>query len=155
MKTTILAFGLISLLSGTANASSLNAEIGLLSCDVSAGIGLIIKQSQTLNCTFTTSKGETQKYSGNITEYGIELGEVKEAEMTWTVLAATTTIEPGALQGDYAGVNADASLSVGAGVNLLVGGLDKSFTLQPLSVDTEKGTSLSAGVTTMSLVYNP
>lgn len=155
MRKTLLALSFITLLSGTAQASSVNAEIGLLSCDVSAGIGLIIKQSQTLNCTFTSGQGAVQNYSGSITEYGIELGEVEAAEMTWTVLAATTTVEPGALQGDYAGVNADASLNVGAGVNLLVGGLDKSFTLQPLSVDTEKGTSLSAGVTTMSLVYNP
>lgn len=154
MKKAILLLGMSALLGGTAVSSAeIGTEVGVLSCDVSAGIGLIIEQKQTLNCNFNNGNNEIQNYTGSISEFGLELGEVKEAQMVWTVLAATSTVQPGALAGTYVGVDADASLGVGAGVKALVGGLDKSFTLQPLSVSTEKGTSLSLGVAALSLEY--
>lgn len=146
----------ISTLLGATSMSSaqVSAEVGVLSCDVSAGIGLIIEQKQKLNCTFTNGTEQAQSYSGSIHQYGLELGEVKEAYMIWTVLAATSTVEVGALAGNYVGANADASLGLGAGVNVLIGGSNKSFTLQPISVDTEKGIAISAGVETMTLEFN-
>ena len=42
-------------------------------------------------------------------------------------------------------------MGVGAGVNLLVGGSNKSFTLQPLSVQTQTGLNLALGVTEFKL----
>lgn len=156
MQKFTLPFGVtLALVMASSAQSQINMQVGVLSCDVSAGIGLIIEQKQKVNCTFTDANNNVQHYVGALNEYGLELGETKAAEMTWTVLAASSTVAPGALSGTYAGANADASLSVGAGVNVLVGGLDKSFTLQPFSVDTETGTALSAGVETLTLEYQP
>jgi len=39
----------------------------------------------------------------------------------------------------------------GAGANALVGGFDRSFTLQPLSVEVQSGVALAAGVASLSL----
>ncbi len=58
---------------------------------------------------------------------------------------------PGALDGDYVGVSASATVGVGLGANALIGGLDKSVALQPLSVSGEKGLNVAAGVGAISL----
>lgn len=154
MKKAIWALGVSVLLAtATSGSAQVSAEVGVLSCDVSAGIGLIIEQKQKVSCTLSNGNGLSQQYKGSIDQYGLELGETTGGQMTWTVLAATTTVEPGALAGTYAGAEADASLGLGAGVQVLVGGTGQAFTLQPLAVDTEKGTALSAGVETLTLEY--
>jgi hypothetical protein len=43
----------------------------------------------------------------------------------------------------------------GAGANALVGGFDRSFILQPLSVEVQSGVALAAGVTSLSLRTAP
>lgn len=131
--------------------AQVGASVGLLSCDVSTGIGLIIEQKQKLACEFTPSDGPVQSYVGVIREFGIELGEVKSAHLTWTVLSATTGVAEGALAGTYVGADASVAAGNGAGVNLLVGGSGRSFTLQPLSVEGERGTAIAAGVETLDL----
>ncbi len=126
-------------------------NVGLLSCDLSQGIGLILEEKQEMTCTFTPSSGAAQTYTGVVHEYGLELGDVESGQMTWTVLAPNTGVAAGALAGTYAGAEADAALGLGAGANVLVGGGGRSITLQPLSVETEKGTALSAGVEMLEL----
>ncbi len=67
--------------------------------------------------------------------------------MQWLALAATADIHaPGALAGDYVGASAQGTAGVGVGANLLVGGSNKSFTLQPLSLQTQTGLNLAVGV---------
>lgn len=139
--------------STTTGSAQISTEVGVLSCDVSVGIGLIIEQKQKVACTLSNGGGVSQKYKGSINQYGLELGEVTGGHLTWTVLAATTTVAPGALAGTYAGAEADASLGRGAGVQVLIGGTGNAFTLQPMAVETEKGTALSAGVETLTLEY--
>ena len=46
---------------------------------------------------------------------------------------------------------AEATVGVGAGANLLVGGSEKTFTLQPLSVQAQSGLNVAAGVTSFQL----
>ena len=53
----------------------------------------------------------------------------------------------------YAGVTAGASLGAGIKANALLGGLDESIALNPLSVETQTGANLTLGVT--SLVLEP
>ena len=52
---------------------------------------------------------------------------------------------PGSLAGDYIGASAEATAAVGAGANLLIGGSNKTFTLQPLSVQAQTGVNLAVG----------
>ena len=61
----------------------------------------------------------------------------------------------GALAGNYVGVSAEATAAVGVGANLLVGGSDKSFTLQPLSIQEQSGVNLAVGVTEFVLQKAP
>ena len=62
---------------------------------------------------------------------------------------------PGVLAGDYAGVSAEATVVVGGGANLLVGGSSKTITLQPLSVQAQTGLNVAAGVTSFQLRAAP
>ena len=53
--------------------------------------------------------------------------------------------------GGVVGASAEASVAVGGGANLLVGGSEKMFTLQPLSVQAQTGLNLAVGVTDFRL----
>ena len=46
---------------------------------------------------------------------------------------------------------AQATVGVGVGANVLIGGLDKSIALQPLSVEGNKGLNVAAGIGSISL----
>ena len=131
-------------------------KTGALSCDVSAGIGLILVQKQTLRCEFSSTKGgPADVYTGRIDEYGVALGEVAQGHLIWAVFAPASGVPHGALAGTYAGVGAEATAGVGLGANVLVGGTGRAFSLQPVSVEGQVGVNLAAGVTTVTLVSTP
>ena len=63
-------------------------KVGTLTCDVSAGIGLLISQQQMMTCTFDpASGGPPDNYTGRIDKFGLALGAVQEGTMVWGVLA--------------------------------------------------------------------
>jgi hypothetical protein len=62
-------------------------------------------------------------------------------------------MERGALSGHYGGVDASAAVGVGVGANVLVGGFNRSFTLQPVSIEGETGLNVAAGVGELTLHY--
>lgn len=143
-----------SLLFGTDAFAAKSVNLGTLVCDMSKGIGLIIIEKQKMTCEFRPVSGPTENYVGKITDIGIELGEVKQGHLVWGVFAAALIdMQPGALAGKYAGVNADVALGLGAGANALIGGTGKGFILQPLSVEGEIGVNVAAGVRTVSLSF--
>ncbi len=145
------AVALAALNSSPALAQS-SVRVGTLTCDVSAGIGLLISQQQTMTCTFDpASGGPPDKYVGRIDKFGLALGTVQQGTMVWGVLAPSTGFPHGALAGTYGGVGAEATAGAGLGANLLVGGTGRSFSLQPLSVQGQAGLNFAAGVTTLTL----
>jgi hypothetical protein len=135
-------------LSATAQES---AQIGTLSCDVSHGVGMIVVEKQTLVCIFKNRSGTVENYTGTIDEFGVALGEVTAGHLIWGVAAATSGLPTGALAGTYTGVGANASLGAGAGANILVGGSNRSLSLQPISVEGEQGINIAGGVSTVTL----
>lgn len=131
-------------------------QVGTLSCDVSAGLGLFVVQKQKLACVFSQDgSGGGENYVGSIDQFGIELGGVEAGHLIWGVIAATKGVPQGALAGTYAGVGADASFGVGAGANVLVGGSERAFSLQPLSVEGQIGVNIAGGVTAVTLAPAP
>jgi Protein of unknown function (DUF992) len=129
-----------------------NTKVGVLSCDVSAGVGLILTQKQDLKCAFTPDNGGKQDfYVGHIDEFGVALGAVQSGQLVWGVLAPSAGTPKGALAGTYAGVGAQASAGPGVGANVLVGGSGRAFSLQPLSVQGQVGVNVAGGVTTVTL----
>ena len=126
-------------------------KIGALRCDVGVGLGLIIASSKEMICIFTSARGHSERYSGMVRKFGIDIGATNRGVLAWAVFAPTAGSKRGALAGDYVGVDASVTLGAGVGANALVGGFDRSFTLQPLSVEIQSGVALAAGVASMTL----
>lgn len=143
----ILALGLLAL---PAHADG-GVKLGMLVCDVSGSIGLILGGSEAASCTFQGPNG-TEYYKGRITQVGLDIGVTAGAIMSWAVFAPGQ-VGRGALQGDYAGATADAAFAVGLGANVLVGGSQNSIALQPVSVEGQAGVNIAAGLATFKLEY--
>ena len=148
----ILAAVMIAAFTGSAQAQD-RVQAGQLTCDVSAGIGLIIGSQRTVSCTFTpSSPGPIEYYTGTISKLGVDLGVTAGGVMVWVVFAPTSR-PLGALQGTYAGAAAEASVVAGVGANALVGGSNRTIALQPLSVQGQVGLNIAAGVAGLDLRY--
>jgi hypothetical protein len=128
-----------------------NVKIGTLRCDVSGGLGLIITSSKEMSCFFTSAHGYRERYYGTIRKFGLDLGATNQGVLAWAVFSPTAGPRRGALAGDYVGADASVTVGAGLGANALVGGFDRSFTLQPLSVEVQSGVALAAGVASMTL----
>jgi hypothetical protein len=147
----------ISLVSAflAAPAGAGNVKLGLLTCEIDGGAGLIIASHKGLSCTYKPSKGGgKERYTGIISKLGVDLGVTHQGALEWAVLAVSRDYEDGQLAGDYFGVNAEASIVTGGGANLLVGGFHRSFALQPLSVQAQTGVNLAVAVTSMKLILS-
>ena len=70
--------------------------------------------------------------------------------MVWAVFRADQS-PYGALAGQYAGASAEATVGAGVGANALMGGSNRTVTLQPLSVQGQAGLNLAAGVAGLTL----
>lgn len=142
-----------ALLASPAEAGA--TKLGLLTCDIEGGTGVIIASHKGLDCTFKPSRGgHKERYTGIISKIGVDLGVTHQGSLQWAVLAVSRDYEGGQLAGDYLGVNAEASIVTGGGANLLVGGFQRSFTLQPLSVQAQTGVNLALAVTSMKLFHS-
>jgi hypothetical protein len=131
------------------------APVGQLDCAVSGGIGFVITSSRALNCQYRPlAGGPPHHYVGTIHRFGLDIGVQGPGHLVWTVISAGL-IGQGALAGDYAGASASVTAGVGLGANALIGGNGGAFTLQPVSVQTQSGFDLAAGVGEMSLERVP
>lgn len=126
-------------------------QVGVLDCDVSAGIGLIVTSKKEVTCLFKPVNNAPQEvYIGSITKYGLDLGATGRGQMLWSVYAPTD--RPfGALAGNYVGATAEATVAVGLGANVLVGGSNRTIALQPISVQGQVGLNIAAGVAELRL----
>ena len=82
------------------------------------------------------------------------IGGTTAGQMVWAVYAPTSRVF-GALAGTYTGATAEATVAVGLGANVLVGGSSRTIALQPLSVSGQTGLNLAAGVASLSLRPGP
>jgi len=128
-------------------------KVGILSCGIAPGVGLVVMSRKKLSCVYQPSRGgRVEKYRGQITRIGLDIGMTSQSTVVWAVIAPGKT-KRGALAGSYGGVSAEATAVVGFGANVLIGGFHKSITLQPLSIQTQTGLDLAAGVAGLSLNY--
>ena len=141
---------------GSADAAPHGVKVGSLTCNVASGWGFVFGSSKDLHCTFRGNRtGAGEHYVGSISKFGVDIGYTDGGVLVWGVFAPSSDIRPGALEGDYAGATASATVGVGLGANVLVGGLDKSIALQPLSVEGNKGLNVAAGIGAISLKAAP
>jgi hypothetical protein len=143
----VLASGFIA----AADAATAGVKVGVLSCDVSGGLD-VIRSSHALSCSYVGTGAQTSEhYAGHISSIGANLGYTKAAKMAWAVFAPSSDFKAKSLQGEYAGVTAGAAVGVGVGTNVLVGGLDKSISLQPVSFSGSEGVNIAVGISSIKL----
>jgi Protein of unknown function (DUF992) len=148
-----LAIGVLA--SGPPARAQGGAQVGTLTCNVASGWGFVFGSSRALRCTFASASGQTQYYTGTIRRFGVDIGFTRAGVLVWAVLAPTSDLAPGALAGEYAGATASATVGVGAGANVLVGGSNRTISLQPVSFEGSTGLNVAAGIGAISLRYEP
>jgi hypothetical protein len=124
---------------------------GVLTCNVASGAGFVFGSDRAVSCTYSGSGGRVEHYAGNIAKFGVDIGYTKGGVLMWAVLAPTNNPPPHALTGSYGGVTAGAAVGVGGNANLLIGGSNHQISLQPLSVEGEKGLNVAAGIAEIRL----
>ncbi|MFZ1102944.1 MAG: DUF992 domain-containing protein [Hyphomicrobiaceae bacterium] len=125
-------------------------EVGVLTCTAASSTGFIVGSTRELRCRFNRS-GRDEFYTGTIQKFGLDIGSTQKAQIAWAVLAPTAHLPPRSLVGSYGGVSAEATVGVGVGANALIGGSSKSIVLQPLSVQSQQGLNIAAGVAALQL----
>ena len=130
-------------------------QVGVLTCNVASGFGFIFGSSRAVNCTFSPNGGPPQHYVGAINKFGVDIGYLQGGVMVWTVVAPTANLAPCALSGTYTGATGSATVGVGVGANVLVGGSGNSIALQPVSIEGTTGLNVAAGIAEMTLTFQP
>lgn len=158
LATGIFLAGLLSLVGVDMASAKTRVQAGVLQCQGEGGWGAIITSKKRFNCEFTGAGGrKLGRYSAVVRKFGIDIGKTGKTALQWVVLGPARMVGRdyviGSLDGEYAGVGADAAVGVGLGANVLVGGGPDSFALQPVSIQVQTGLSIAAGVQTLVLRY--
>ena len=126
-------------------------QVGVLECRGGASIGFIVGSVTNLGCVLRIDGRPEDRYIATIRKVGVDLGITQETALAWAVFAPVKQLGPGDLTGNYAGAQGSATLGVGAGGNVLVGGSNNSIALQPLSLQGQVGLSVAAGLESLEL----
>ena len=126
-------------------------QVGVLECRGGASIGFIVGSVTNLGCVLRIEGVAEDRYIATIRKVGLDLGITQETALAWGVFAPVAQLAPGDLTGTYAGAQGSASLGVGVGGNVLVGGSNNTIALQPLSVQGSVGINLAAGLESLEL----
>src|ERR1700741_4066240 len=126
-------------------------QVGVLECRGGASIGFIVGSVTNLGCVFRVEGVPEDRYVATIRKVGVDLGITEETALGWAVYAPVERLGPGDLSGNYAGAQGSASVGVGLGGNVLVGGSNNSIALQPLSVQGQVGINVAAGLESLEL----
>ena len=126
-------------------------QVGVLECRGGASVGFIVGSVTNLGCVLRAEGMPEDRYIATIRKVGLDLGITQESALAWAVFAPVQRLGPGDLSGDYVGAQGSATLGVGVGGNVLVGGSANSIALQPLSVQGQVGVSIAAGLQALEL----
>jgi len=155
----IIAFAIAGLAPSGARAQAPGqnwTQSGMLRCRLNPSIGFVIFGHQSMECRFVPSvPGPPQRYEGALNTVGIDLGVVGTGGLAWAVLAPTSGVPVGALAGEYVGASGDIALGAGVGANVLVGGSQRSFALQPVSIEGSVALNVTLGLSALQLRYVP
>ena len=143
-----VAAGLVAA-AGDARAAS-GVKVGYLQCSVGAGMSEFVTSSRKLDCTFS-GFSSSERYTGELRVYGVDITYVDQGVIGWAVFAASMSPNAGELAGEYGGAGATAAIGLGLGANVLIGGLNNSFTVQPVSLEGIVGGGVSLGVVHLTL----
>ena len=156
MRRSFLLAGLAaaSLVASVANGGAQQqrmVRVGVLECRGGASVGFIVGSVTNLGCVLRADGLPEDRYVATIRKVGLDIGITQETALAWGVFAPVDRLGPGDLSGTYAGAQGSASVGVGLGGNVLVGGSNNSIALQPLSVQGQVGLSVAAGLESLEL----
>ncbi|KIZ48137.1 MULTISPECIES: DUF992 domain-containing protein [Rhodopseudomonas] len=126
-------------------------QVGTLECEGGRNVGFVVGSQTELQCVFHSEGRRADPYVASIHRVGLDLGFTENTGMAWAVYAPTNRIGRGDLAGSFGGVGANASVGVGFGGNLLVGGSQNAYSLQPLSLQGQTGLNVTAGIADLQL----
>jgi hypothetical protein len=126
-------------------------QVGILECRGGSSVGFIVGSVTNLGCVLRVNGAPDDSYVATIRKVGLDIGITQESALAWAVYAPVARLGPGNLSGNYAGAQGSASIGVGLGGNVLVGGSANSIALQPLSVQGQVGINLALGVEGLEL----
>jgi Protein of unknown function (DUF992) len=133
-------------------AAALLAATSVLECRGGASVGFIVGSVTNLGCIMRSSdRRREEPYVATIRKVGIDIGITQETALAWAVYAPVERLGPGDLSGNYAGAQGSATIGVGLGANVLVGGSQNSIALQPLSLQGQTGVSVAVGLEGLEL----
>jgi hypothetical protein len=142
----------IAWISPAAAQASQGTAAGVLSCKLAPSIGLIFGSQQRMACRFAPNGPyPPEAYLGVMNSIGLDIGITAGGAMAWGVVTPNAGPMRGKLAGKYVGASGSVGLGVGVGANVLVGGSNRSISLQPLSVEGTVGINLSLGVSGLTL----
>jgi Protein of unknown function (DUF992) len=137
---------------GGADAQQMQrVQVGVLECRGGASIGFIVGSVTNLGCVLRANGMPEDRYVATIRKVGLDLGITQESALAWVVFAPVVRLGPGDLSGNYVGAQGSATLGVGVGGNVLVGGSANSIALQPLSLQGQIGIAIAAGLESLEL----
>jgi hypothetical protein len=146
----ILVVSMLAALAGTAHGQD-RVQVGVLECRGAASIGFVVGSVTNLGCVLRVEGLPEDRYIATIRKVGLDLGITQETALAWGVYAPVARLGPGDLAGDYAGAQGGASIGVGAGGNVLIGGSNNTIALQPLSLQGQVGLNVAAGLESLEL----
>jgi len=160
MRKSLFGIGLAAIVSvmmaapAFAGHSSAGTKIGVLTCNAipNSKVNLLIHSTTDVDCTFKSTAGDgTEHYVGETgVGLGIDLKWDSESHLVFTVFAAENSGVNKLSDGKYVGAGAEAAAGLGLGAHVLVGGSNKSISLQP-AIQGGTGAGASAGITYLYL----
>jgi len=150
MRLFLPATTLLVALAGAAHAQD-RVRVGVLECRGGTSVGFVVGSVTNLGCVLRVEGMPEDRYIATIRKVGLDLGITEETALAWGVYAPVARLGPGDLSGNYAGAQGSASLGVGAGGNMLIGGSNNTIALQPLSLQGQVGVNVAAGLESLEL----
>ncbi len=125
---------------------------GLLECRGDMATATGFGSTRRVRCEYRPSMGQNHYYIGTLNRTGLDIGVSDQGSMLWGVLSTSQSLDRGALAGTYVGFTSGFALGPGFSANVLAAqDPAKQVTLQPLSVSSDSGLSLSIAGATLVL----
>jgi hypothetical protein len=145
---------LAAVLAASVSSSAVNAAVenGVLECRGQA-MSYVLASVTQLECMYRSPMGgPPHAYRATIRRVGVDIGINQSTVLAWAVFAPVHQAGVGDLGGTYFGASANATVAVGAGVNVLWGGSNNTIALQPVSVQGQTGFGAAGGISALELV---
>src|SRR5437879_7367985 len=126
-------------------------QVGILECRGGASVGFIVGSVTNLGCVLRAEGMPEDRYVATIRKVGLDLGITQESALAWAVYAPVGRLGPGDLSGNYDGAQGSATIGVGLGGHVLVGGWATSDALKPVSLQGQVGLNVAAGLESLEL----